>query len=136
MLFTKASEYALLSLIYISQKETPQDVDSLALELDIPKSFLAKILQTLAKDGLLKSLKGAKGGFVLIKEPSQYTIKEIVNSAEKKDISVFECSGGTCPNNKEENCTLMPMLVNLQNKVDEFLDSITLEDIMKNNGKK
>ncbi|EAH7329047.1 transcriptional regulator, partial [Campylobacter jejuni] len=54
MLFTKASEYALLSLIYISQKETPQDVDSLALELDIPKSFLAKILQTLAKDGLLK----------------------------------------------------------------------------------
>ncbi|EDP2641228.1 transcriptional regulator, partial [Campylobacter jejuni] len=55
---------------------------------------------------------------------------------EKKDISVFECSGGTCPNNKEENCTLMPMLVNLQNKVDEFLDSITLEDIMKNNGKK
>ncbi|EAJ0634676.1 RrF2 family transcriptional regulator [Campylobacter jejuni] len=136
MLFTKASEYALLSLIYISQKETPQDVDSLALELDIPKSFLAKILQTLAKDGLLKSFKGVKGGFVLIKEPSQYTIKEIVNSAEKKDISVFECSGGTCPNNKEENCTLMPMLVNLQNKVDEFLDSITLEDIMKNNGKK
>lgn len=136
MLFTKASEYALLSLIYISQKETPQDVDSLALELDIPKSFLAKILQTLAKDGLLKSFQGAKGGFVLIKEPSQYTIKEIVNSAEKKDISVFECSGGTCPNNKEENCTLMPMLVNLQNKVDEFLDSITLEDIMKNNGKK
>ncbi|EAL2202832.1 RrF2 family transcriptional regulator [Campylobacter jejuni] len=136
MLFTKASEYALLSLIYISQKETPQDVDSLALELDIPKSFLAKILQTLAKDGLLKSFKGAKDGFVLIKEPSQYTIKEIVNSAEKKDISVFECSGGTCPNNKEENCTLMPMLVNLQNKVDEFLDSITLEDIMKNNGKK
>ncbi|EAL6032748.1 transcriptional regulator [Campylobacter jejuni] len=132
MLFTKASEYALLSLIYISQKETPQDVDSLALEL----GFLAKILQTLAKDGLLKSFKGAKGGFVLIKEPSQYTIKEIVNSAEKKDISVFECSGGTCPNNKEENCTLMPMLVNLQNKVDEFLDSITLEDIMKNNGKK
>ncbi|AXL33754.1 Rrf2 family transcriptional regulator [Campylobacter jejuni] len=136
MLFTKASEYALLSLIYISQKETPQDVDSLALELDIPKSFLAKILQTLAKDGLLKSFKGAKGGFALIKEPNQYTIKEIVNSAEKKDISVFECSGGTCPNNKEKNCTLMPMLVNLQNKVDEFLDSITLEDIMKNNGKK
>ncbi|EDK9198786.1 transcriptional regulator [Campylobacter jejuni] len=136
MLFTKASEYALLSLIYISQKETPQDVDSLALELDIPKSFLAKILQTLAKDGLLKSFKGAKGGFALIKEPNQYTIKEIVNSAEKKDISVFECSGGTCPNDKEKNCTLMPMLVNLQNKVDEFLDSITLEDIMKNNGKK
>ena len=131
MLFTKASEYALLSLIYISQKQTPQDVDSLALELDIPKSFLAKILQTLAKDGLLQSFKGVKGGFILIKEPNQYTIKEIVNSAEKKDISVFECSGGVCSSNKEKNCMLMPMLINLQNKVDEFLDSITLEDIIK-----
>jgi len=85
VLFTKASEYALLSLIYISQKETPQDVDSLALELDIPKSFLAKILQTLAKDGLLKSFKGAKGGFVLIKEPSQYKLLIV----PKKRISVY-----------------------------------------------
>ncbi|EAL8436190.1 Rrf2 family transcriptional regulator [Campylobacter coli] len=136
MLFTKASEYALLSLIYIAHKENPQDVDSLALELNIPKSFLVKILQTLAKDNLLKSFKGAKGGFALIKEPSQYSIKEIVNSAEKKEVSVFECSGGVCPNNKEENCTLMPMLVNLQNKVDEFLDSLTLADIMNHNGKK
>ena len=131
MLLTKASEYALLSLIYISQTKSPQDVDSLSLKLDIPKSFLAKILQTLAKDGLLRSFKGAKGGFVLVKEPYEYTIKEIVNSAEKKDINIFECSGGVCPNSKEENCTLMPVLVNLQNKVNDFLNSISLEDLLK-----
>ncbi len=134
MLLTKASEYALLSLIYISQKQTPQDVDTMAFELDIPKSFLAKILQTLAKDGLLKSFKGARGGFALIKEAHHYTIKEIVNSAEKKDINVFECSGGVCPSHREENCSLLPILVNLQNKIDDFLESITLEDII--NGKK
>ncbi|ARJ56589.1 Rrf2 family transcriptional regulator [Campylobacter cuniculorum] len=134
MLLTKASEYALLSLIYISQKETPQDVDTMAFELDIPKSFLAKILQTLAKDGLLKSFKGAKGGFTLIKEAHCYTIKEIINSAEKKDINVFECSGGTCPSNKEKYCSLLPILVNLQNRIDDFLESITLADII-NNGK-
>lgn len=135
MLLTKASEYALLSLIYISQKETPQDVDTMAFELDIPKSFLAKILQTLAKDGLLKSFKGAKGGFTLIKEARFYTIKEIVSSAEKKDVNVFECSSGTCPSHKEKNCSLLPILVNLQNKIDDFLESITLADII-NNGKK
>ncbi len=94
MLFTKASEYALLSLIYISQKETPQDVDSLALELDIPKSFLAKILQTLAKDGLLKSFKGAKGGFVLIKEPSQY-VKDMSKNKNLDILNIDEKDGGT-----------------------------------------
>ncbi|TKX30955.1 transcriptional regulator [Campylobacter estrildidarum] len=131
MLFTKASEYALLSLIYIAQKEKPQDVDFLSTELNIPKSFLAKILQTLARDNLLQSFKGSKGGFALIKDPKEYNIKEIINSAEKKDVNVFECSGGTCPSNKEKDCTLMPVLTKLQDKVDEFLNSITLADIMK-----
>jgi len=63
MLFTKASEYALLSLILISQKSSPVDVDTISNELKISKSFLAKILQNLAKDGVLKSFKGANGGF-------------------------------------------------------------------------
>ncbi|KAA6220590.1 RrF2 family transcriptional regulator [Campylobacter sp. LR185c] len=134
MLFTKASEYALLSLIYIAQKETPQDVDTMAIELDIPKSFLAKILQNLAKNGLLKSFKGAKGGFMLIKDPKEYTLKEIINVAEKKEVNVFECSSGICPNQKGD-CGLLSMLVNLQHKIDEFLLSISLADII-NNGKK
>ena len=69
MLFTKASEYALLSLILISQKSSPVDVDTISNELKISKSFLAKILQNLAKDGVLKSFKGANGGFALNGEP-------------------------------------------------------------------
>lgn len=136
MLLTKASEYALLSLIYISRQNKSQDVDHMSSELNIPKSFLAKILQTLAKDGLLISFKGAKGGFTLAKSPKEYTLKEIINSVEKKEISVFDCSGGICPNNKEENCFLMPVLVKLQNKIDDFLESITLASIIEDNGKK
>ncbi|MBK1964766.1 Rrf2 family transcriptional regulator [Campylobacter novaezeelandiae] len=136
MLLTKASEYALLSLIYISRQNKSQDVDHMSSELNIPKSFLAKILQTLAKDGLLISFKGAKGGFALAKSPKEYTLKEIINSVEKKEISVFDCSGGICPNNKEENCFLMPVLVKLQNKVDDFLESITLASVIEDNGKK
>lgn len=134
MLFTKASEYALLSLIYIAKSEEPQDVDTMSNVLEIPKSFLAKILQALAKDSLLKSYKGAKGGFLLIKHPREYTLKEIINSVEKKSINVFECSNGICPSQKGDNCNIMPVLVNLQNKIDEFLVSISLEDIIKNNG--
>lgn len=136
MLLTKASEYALLSLIYISRQNKSQDVDHMSSELNIPRSFLAKILQTLAKDGLLISFKGAKGGFTLAKSPKEYTLKEIINSVEKKEISVFDCSGGICPNNKEENCFLMPVLIKLQNKVDDFLESITLASIIEDNGKK
>lgn len=131
MLLTKASEYALLSLIAISQKQTPQDVDTLSSELGISKSFLAKILQSLAKEGLLNSYKGAKGGFALAKSPSELTIKEIIESAEKKPTAVFECSpsADSCPDNKAEFCKIWPMFNNLQMKIDEFLENITLRDI-------
>ncbi len=129
MLFTRASEYALLALIYISDKEKPQDVETMALELGISRSFLAKILQVLAKDGLLKSYKGAKGGFSLVKKPQDYTIKEIVDSAEKRQVSIFECSQGVCPSNKGEKCYILPVLKNLQVKLDEQLNSVSLADM-------
>lgn len=131
MLFTKASEYALLGLIYIADKENPQDVESMAAELEISRSFLAKILQVLAKDGLLKSYKGARGGFALVKTPDKYTIKEIIDSAEKREVSIFECSQGICPSDKGSKCYILPVLKELQVKMDEHLSSISLADMMK-----
>ena len=132
MLLTKASEYALLSLIMISQKETPQDVDTLSTQLGISKSFLAKILQSLAKEGILKSFKGAHGGFLLAKDPSEFSIKQIVACAEKKPTMVLECTTphGCCPNNRAEFCKILPFLNNLQSKIDDFLDNMTLKDII------
>ncbi len=132
MLFTRASEYALLALIYIADKKEPQDVETMAEKLEISKSFLAKILQVLARDGLLISYKGAKGGFLLSKDTKEYNLKEIVNSAEKKQVSIFECSQGTCPTGKESKCLMLPILVDLQNKMNEHLASISLLDVINN----
>jgi Rrf2 family protein len=132
MLLTKASEYALLSLIMISQKETPQDVDTLSTGLGISKSFLAKILQSLAKEGILKSFKGAHGGFMLAKDPSEVSLKQIITCAEKKPTMVLECTSdeGTCPSNKSDFCKILPVLNKLQSKIDDFLDNMSLKDII------
>jgi len=116
----------------ISQKETPQDVDTLSTQLDISKSFLAKILQALAKEGVLKSFKGAHGGFMLAKDPSEFSIKQIVACAEKKPTMVLECTSehGCCPNNRAEFCKILPFLNKLQSKIDDFLDNMSLKDII------
>jgi Rrf2 family protein len=132
MLLTKASEYALLSLSLISQKKTPQDVDTLATALGLSKSFLAKILQSLAKEGILDSFKGAHGGFLLAQEPSKLSLKLIIECAEKKPTAVLECaaSGEGCPSSKSDFCKIWPFLNKLQSKIDDFLDNMTLEDII------
>ncbi|HHH20815.1 MAG TPA: transcriptional regulator, partial [Nitratifractor sp.] len=62
MLLTRASEYALLSLETINRSERPVGSEQIAKELNIPKSFLAKILQNLTKSNILVSLRGAQGG--------------------------------------------------------------------------
>ncbi|MBL3520513.1 RrF2 family transcriptional regulator [Aliarcobacter lanthieri] len=131
MLLTKKSEYALLSLISISKSNTPVNVDVLSKELDISKSFLAKIMQNLAKQDLVVSHRGINGGFVLKKSIEEITILEIVVAAEERNPMVFECSDSiqSCPNHKAKLCGIWPLLNNLQFKINDFLDKLTLKDI-------
>ena len=133
MLFTKASEYALFAMIYLAKSEGAKDVDTIASDLGIAKPFLAKILQSLAKDGVLKSFKGVNGGFIIANKPELTTITSIIESAEKHKLSVFKCSGDhdECPSDKKAFCAIWPMFNCLQKKVDNFLDSITLADLAK-----
>jgi Rrf2 family protein len=132
MLLTKKSEYALLSLVIIAKSELPQNTDILSAQLNISKSFLAKILQNLARHNILKSYKGVNGGFVLEKQPEQLTILELVTIAEEKNPAVFECSseGEVCNASVGGSCTLFPILNNLQLKINTFLKDLTLKDIM------
>ncbi|HJE03187.1 HTH-type transcriptional regulator IscR [Aliarcobacter thereius] len=132
MLLTKKSEYALLSLISISKHEEPINVDQLSKELEISKSFLAKIMQNLAKEGLVVSHRGVNGGFTLNKPIDELTILEIVVAAEERTPMVFECSDSisSCPNNKAKLCNIWPFLNNLQFKVNDFLSQLTLKDII------
>jgi len=131
MLLTKKSEYALLSLICIAKSDEPKNVDVLSRELNISKSFLAKILQNLAKCEIVKSYKGVNGGFVLNKPYGDITILEITTAAEEKMPSVFECSPSinACPTDMGSCCTIWPLLNNLQQKINTFLQDLTLKDI-------
>lgn len=133
MLMTKASEYALLSLIVLAKADHPLDADTLSRELDISKSFLAKILQALARKGILKSYKGVNGGFELARSSREITILEVMEAAEGKSPAVFNCapSQGDCPSNKATSCGLWPFLNRLQGKVDVFLGTLTLEAVLE-----
>ena len=132
MLLTKASEYALLSLVLIARQHAPEDVDTLSKRLNISRSFLAKILQALARDGILKSYKGAKGGFALNMDPRDILVRRVIEVAEKKPLTGFECasSSDACPTGKGDFCMIWPFLNKFQLKMDEFFETLTLDEIM------
>jgi Rrf2 family protein len=133
MLITRASEYAILSLIVLSKADSPVDSETLSNQLSIPKSFLAKILQALAKKDILKSYKGVKGGFTLVKDPKDITMLEVMSAVEGKAPAVFDCSPSLkdCPSDRAELCSIWPFLNKLQGKIDDFLADLSLDDILK-----
>jgi len=132
MLLTRASEYALLSLDTIRRSDTPIGTEQLANQLCIPKSFLAKILQSLAKQGILESRKGAHGGFILAQDISTISINDIIYAAEGKTPTVFDCTAyaNSCPNGTIGTCSISPFLINFQGKIDNFLSGLMLSDIL------
>jgi len=133
MLITRASEYAILSLIVLSKASSPMDSETLSNQLGISKSFLAKILQALAKQNILKSYKGVNGGFALLKDAKDLTMLDIMSSVEGKAPAVFDCSPSLedCPSNKANLCTIWPFLNKLQGKIDSFLSELTLQDLIE-----
>jgi Rrf2 family protein len=133
MLITRASEYAILSLIVLSKAKSPMDSETLSRELSISKSFLAKILQALAKSKILKSFKGVNGGFSLSNEPKHITMLQIMSAVEGKAPAVFDCASSVndCPSDKANICTIWPFLNKLQGKIDSFLDELSLADILE-----
>ncbi len=132
MLLTRVSEYALLSLDMIRKSDSPIGAEQLATELCIPKSFLAKILQSLAKHGILESRKGAHGGFMLARDIDQISVNDIIFAAEGKTPAVFDCTSYTasCPNGSIGTCAISPFLMNFQTKIDDFLNGLMLSDIL------
>ena len=132
MLLTRVSEYALLSLDAIRKSDSPIGAEQLATELCIPKSFLAKILQGLARQGILESRKGAHGGFILAREIDQISLRDIIIAAEGKAPAVFDCTSyvASCPNGSIGTCAISPFLMTFQSKIDDFLNGLMLSDIL------
>jgi Rrf2 family protein len=135
MIFTRATGYAILALTELSKLESPIDSQTLASNIGVSKYFLAKLLQSLARDGIVKSFKGINGGFVLNREKNEIKIIDIFKSVEDKDFIVYECSKNEddCPRGMAAVCSIWPFLNMLEEDIYSYLSKYTLEDVIKAN---
>ena len=90
-------EYALLALLELAtpyQKDSPLTVNEIAAFQEIPERYLDQILNVLRRAGIVQSLRGAKGGYLLAKQPGQINLLEVVVALEgdssHKDQKVSE----------------------------------------------
>jgi Rrf2 family transcriptional regulator, iron-sulfur cluster assembly transcription factor len=130
-LITKYTDYAIRALGCIAQtKDEIVTVSGLSEKLDMPQSFLRKILQQLNKKGILKSYKGKGGGFSLKINPAKITVFQLVEIFQgefKLNEHVFK--GKICPVIK--TCYFKKKLDIIESKVRKQLQLITIKKITK-----
>ena len=133
MLFTKSTAYALQALMELSNYDKPIDVNTLAEKTDIPKPFLAKLLQNLSKKNIIKSYKGIHGGFLLQKKPEDIKIIDVFKTIEDKDSLVFYCSSDSnnCTRDRSSICSTLPFFTKLENEIERVIEKYTLADVIR-----
>jgi len=127
MLFSKPVEYSLRALSYLAtlQNGTVAMAREVAEATDIPPFFLAKILQDLARQGLLVSLKGPTGGFRLGGPADKLTLLQIVEAVQKEPVG-GRCPAGHSPCTRGTECGFYESWQPVQDRVVEYLKGTTL----------
>lgn len=99
----------------------------------ISKKYLEQIIPFLNRNKLLNANKGHMGGYQLAKSPDRITVKEILESAEGS-LAPVSCMDNT-PNlcDKCNECATLPIYEGLNKIVNDYLESITLADILNKN---
>ena len=109
----------------------------MAGEEDVSYQFACKIMQKLHEAGLASSEMGAKGGYSLVRKPSEITLLDVVH-AMQGGVTVNHCTCGddieTCP--RKDFCPVNDKLCELQGMVDSYLGSVTIQELLDGTAKK
>lgn len=82
-MFSQTVEYALRAAVYLAdQASEPQTTEQIAAVTRVPHAYLSKVLQGLARGGIVTSQRGLHGGFVLARPAARITILEVVNAVD------------------------------------------------------
>ncbi len=127
---TRDGEYGVRALVYLAGK-TPGTltlISEIAEVQEVPKSYLSKIMQQLVRSGLVRSRRGAKGGFELARTPESITLREAIEAVEGPiNLNVCLEGPGTC--SRDVTCPVHPVWKEAQKKLFEVLESKNMAEL-------
>ncbi len=114
-MFSQTVEYALRAVVHLAyQAPEAHTTAQIAEATRVPKDYLSKILQGLAREGIVRTQRGVGGGVALAKDPADLTILDVVNAVEPESVRRIT----TCPLGlKTHGSRLCPLHKRLDNAV-------------------
>ena len=131
MQITRETDYALRCVLYLSARPKKViDASEIAEGKFIPRSFLSKILQKLNRAGIVKSFKGYKGGFMIMKKPSEISVLDIIEIFEGP-AAMNRCAIDKQLCDLSDTCSVHPIWVDIRLRVEKILKKRTFDKLLR-----
>jgi Rrf2 family iron-sulfur cluster assembly transcriptional regulator len=135
MKLNSRSRYAVMALADIASfnKQNPISLRDISLRQNISLVYLEQIFSKLKKSNIVKSIRGANGGYVLTRDPEQIKLSNIFSAVDEK-VKTLQCkreSKKGC-NGKLTKCITHNLWDDLEMHINDFFDKKNLGDILKN----
>lgn len=135
MRVTTWAEYGLIVAAHLARRGTdaPVPARELAGDEGLPADYVEQILLKLRRAGLVRSARGAHGGYTLAHAPERVTVRDVIEAAEQHTFQVncdtHPVHAGRC--SPAADCAIRPVWRALQLRIDQLLDSVTLADLAR-----
>jgi Rrf2 family protein len=137
MRVTTWTEYSLIITIHLARRGREQAGPVAARELAeserLPADYVEQILLRLRRAGLVESVRGAKGGYFLAREPGAISVHDVMTASEHQTFEM-NCDTHKVDDERcspDSSCSIRPVWQALQRRVDDLLSSVTLADLLK-----
>lgn len=136
MRVTTWTEYSLIIALHLAQRgasgERPVPARELAERERLPADYVEQILLRLRRAGIVDSVRGAKGGYRLAKDPAEISVHDVMSAAERQ---IFETN---CEHHKVDGircdpgsvCAIRPVWKELQRRIDGYLHGVSIADML------
>jgi len=128
-LITTRSRYGLRLLIELAERGSagPIDLGTVARSQDIPELYLSKLVAPLKAVGVLRSERGAKGGYELARRPEEIDLLTVVEALEGRS-SLLECTENPEACRRSGDCRTLPVWSGLDTVIKDYLRGMSLAD--------
>lgn len=133
MKISTKGRYALRLMLDLALRDAqePVSIKDIAKRQEISEKYLEQIISLLNKAGYVKSIRGASGGYVLRRQPKEYTVGMILRTTEGSLAPVDCVEAGNEECERMAGCVTVMIWKRINDAVNEVVDSITLADLVE-----
>ena len=131
MKLSTRSRYGLRAMLDLAQSfgDGPVLMNTMARNQELSPKYLHALLTTLKSAGLVRSLRGAKGGYTLARPPSKIKVSEVIQGLEGS-LSIVDCVEDKILCKRSEHCITRDVWDELSKAIENVLENWTLEDLV------